>query len=182
MQEQPYLTHHGIKGQKWGIRRFQNSDGSLTTEGKKRYTDKQYKRDTSVYGRSGARRIRKNVEKRGESVSGARSKEAQRINAARRRAMVGGQIGSGLGTIAGAAFGVVGSKYASNALSRYGGKTFDDPMVQATVMATSAATASSVGKTLGRDGGRAVGMLVSGYSPKLYHSDEEYSGGIQNGQ
>lgn len=32
------LTHHGIKGQKWGIRRFQNRDGSLTADGKKRRT------------------------------------------------------------------------------------------------------------------------------------------------
>lgn len=30
------LKHHGIKGQKWGIRRYQNEDGSLTEEGKKR--------------------------------------------------------------------------------------------------------------------------------------------------
>jgi len=27
------LYHHGIKGQKWGVRRYQNSDGSLTQEG-----------------------------------------------------------------------------------------------------------------------------------------------------
>ena len=32
-----YLAHHGIKGQKWGVRRFQNEDGSLTSSGKKRY-------------------------------------------------------------------------------------------------------------------------------------------------
>lgn len=31
------LYHHGIKGQKWGIRRYQNEDGSLTPEGQKRY-------------------------------------------------------------------------------------------------------------------------------------------------
>lgn len=31
------LCHHGIKGQKWGIRRYQNEDGSLTVEGRKRY-------------------------------------------------------------------------------------------------------------------------------------------------
>lgn len=31
------LTHHGIKGMRWGIRRFQNKDGSLTAKGKKRY-------------------------------------------------------------------------------------------------------------------------------------------------
>lgn len=31
------LYHHGIKGQKWGVRRFQNEDGSLTAKGEKRY-------------------------------------------------------------------------------------------------------------------------------------------------
>ena len=31
-----YLAHHGIKGQKWGVRRFQNKDGSYTDEGKRR--------------------------------------------------------------------------------------------------------------------------------------------------
>lgn len=30
-----YLIHHGVKGMKWGIRRYQNPDGSLTQEGKK---------------------------------------------------------------------------------------------------------------------------------------------------
>lgn len=32
------LYHHGIKGQKWGIRRFQNKDGSFTPAGRKRYS------------------------------------------------------------------------------------------------------------------------------------------------
>lgn len=31
-----YLIHHGIKGQKWGVRRYQNTDGSLTDAGKRR--------------------------------------------------------------------------------------------------------------------------------------------------
>lgn len=31
------LYHHGITGQKWGIRRYQNEDGTLTTAGKQRY-------------------------------------------------------------------------------------------------------------------------------------------------
>lgn len=31
------LKHFGIKGQKWGVRRYQNTDGSLTNAGKKRY-------------------------------------------------------------------------------------------------------------------------------------------------
>lgn len=37
------LSHHGILGQKWGIRRYQNLDGSLTDAGKSRlekYRDK----------------------------------------------------------------------------------------------------------------------------------------------
>ena len=37
----PYIAHHGILGQKWGIRRFQNKDGSRTAEGKKRYSEEQ---------------------------------------------------------------------------------------------------------------------------------------------
>lgn len=32
-----YLMHHGIKGQKWGVRQYQNPDGSLTEAGKMRY-------------------------------------------------------------------------------------------------------------------------------------------------
>jgi hypothetical protein len=33
------LYHHGIKGQKWGIRRYQNKDGSLTYAGRKRHNE-----------------------------------------------------------------------------------------------------------------------------------------------
>jgi hypothetical protein len=52
------LYHHGIKGQKWGIRRFQNPDGTLTAAGKKRYIkgdgkltrkgNKAYKKDENL--------------------------------------------------------------------------------------------------------------------------------------
>lgn len=33
------LYHYGVKGQRWGVRRYQNKDGSLTAAGKKRYYD-----------------------------------------------------------------------------------------------------------------------------------------------
>ena len=36
MTQEDYLAHHGILGQKWGVRRYQNYDGSLTQLGRKR--------------------------------------------------------------------------------------------------------------------------------------------------
>ena len=42
---QYYLQHHGINGQRWGVRRFQNEDGSLTPEGRERY-DYKYRKHT----------------------------------------------------------------------------------------------------------------------------------------
>ena len=63
-----YFYHSGIKGQKWGVRRFQNEDGTLTEEGKQRYgyydkadgtkdikrLDKDARKDASEYARAKA--------------------------------------------------------------------------------------------------------------------------------
>ena len=43
--EGAYLAHHGVKGQRWGVRRFQNPDGSLTEKGKRRMKTLQDKSD-----------------------------------------------------------------------------------------------------------------------------------------
>lgn len=35
-RSEDYIAHHGVKGQKWGVRNYQNPDGSLTADGRAR--------------------------------------------------------------------------------------------------------------------------------------------------
>ena len=39
-----FLCHHGVKGQKWGVRRYRNEDGSYTDKGRKRYSNQEARR------------------------------------------------------------------------------------------------------------------------------------------
>lgn len=54
-----YLAHHGIKGQKWGVRRYQNSDGSYTDEGRRRRGISPRKRYSDLTDEEIANRIKR---------------------------------------------------------------------------------------------------------------------------
>lgn len=66
------LYHHGIKGQKWGVRRYQNKDGSLTLAGQRRY------------GETNSRTLKKGIEVQNISRSrlDSNNKKSDRIYAA----------------------------------------------------------------------------------------------------
>lgn len=74
------LYHHGVKGMKWGVRRFQNKDGSLTAKGKKRYQMKDGK--LTPEGRA---RLKSDIDKASE-VGGKAIDKAKAVNESRTKA------------------------------------------------------------------------------------------------
>lgn len=78
------LAHYGIKGQQWGIRRFQNEDGTLTEEGKTRYYDSLSDKQKKLYDKFSAKDQTLIEKKMGEGKSFTK---ASRETANRRRAI-----------------------------------------------------------------------------------------------
>lgn len=77
-----YLAHHGVKGMKWGVRRFQNKNGSLTSAGKKRART-QY-RSTSVRSAM-ARRSNDKVDKSFKNWNDNSQKKTNAIDLGKQR-------------------------------------------------------------------------------------------------
>lgn len=61
--EDNYLAHFGIKGQRWGIRRFQNEDGTLTAEGKERYLKTNDESSKEKAAQTGAKKAASDIRK-----------------------------------------------------------------------------------------------------------------------
>lgn len=68
------LYHHGIKGMKWGVRRFRNTDGSLTPAGKKRYSDAVVKTVGKAVSKSKHKREAEKASRRNRLEKGYREK------------------------------------------------------------------------------------------------------------
>lgn len=77
-----YLAHHGIKGQRWGVRRYQNEDGTLTVLGKKRNSgeEKGYKykyvdKDKNYQHGSGDKNVKRMIGNKNHKVEDLYSQE-----------------------------------------------------------------------------------------------------------
>lgn len=95
MSEQ-YLEHHGIKGMKWGVRRYQNYDGSLTSAGKRRQGIISDKKDPYMekYGElSTQHRINQKMHEQSRSLTSAEKKKIAKVG-----------IGVGIATASAAAY------------------------------------------------------------------------------
>lgn len=169
------LQHHGILGMKWGVRRYQNEDGTLTAEGRSRYnpdyTEKQRKYDRAVYSKGAERRINRRMNQ-GYGLKAARSLEAQRIHSARSKASaasaVGGVAGVGLGLFAPELL-TMGAR----ALARTGNFPWINSHIhvlkQDNVKMAIRAGAAFVAPMLTSKVARDVTMRVHGYSPNKFH-------------
>lgn len=176
-----YLVHHGIKGQKWGVRRYRNEDGSLTQAGRNRYnenyTEKQRLQDLKMYGRGAEKRINRAMNE-GLSVRGARSLEADRINRARRKATKSGQYAAIAGKAVGGTLGLIAPTlakslsygYAVTHLGTPAGevagvlyRTLNDPVNNIFASAALSTGMAVMGETIAREGARTISMNARGY-------------------
>lgn len=94
-----YLQHHGIKGQKWGVRNYQNPDGTLTAAGRARYG----------VGQGGSKHMARMYNRQMRKLNKLRSRadiEQQRANAEKydkraKKAFKVGNVAAGVAAVTG---------------------------------------------------------------------------------
>lgn len=128
-----YLAHHGIKGQRWGIRRFQNQDGSFTPAGRRRYgVDesgnmskrglKKYQDDKDI---DRYRKLYNKEHKSQKDLEFIRQYNGKASLKSFGGALKGAAIGAGVAALLGGLAGVATSKKAADtAATRYGSEGF----------------------------------------------------------
>lgn len=111
------LYHHGIKGQKWGVRRFQNADGTLTAAGKQRYFN-----DDGTLNRRGRKEYSRQYKTAAKLIERANlSKQAENYQKYQKRAKTSAKVAAGLGIGAASAVGLgqfAGAKALAKGLKR----------------------------------------------------------------
>jgi hypothetical protein len=157
-----YLMHHGVKGQKWGERRFQNEDGTLTPEGRARY--RQYVKD---FGEKTAKRLVKSL-KSGKNEHQALSREYRR------------RVGAGFIPLATGIAGGVAGGIASGNLTKHIANSRGNMQVSGIDRSTglnilspkkkydidkSQVIGTVVGSVLGTAGGMTINKMASDYTP-----------------
>lgn len=173
------LYHYGIKNQRWGTRRFQYEDGTLTPEGKERYrkySESQRAQDRRMYSKGAEKRIEKRISE-GEGIKGARSEEANRIERYREASKTNAKIGKVVGAAGFGAAAVAGELYVKNILKsqvvtdntinrfiKNNSKAFNLGVNIAgpAIIVAAAATGREIGGKVGKGGT----MMVGGYKPE----------------
>lgn len=136
-----YLAHYGVKGQKWGVRRYQNEDGTLTEEGKKRYSeaDTWKKEDSKTLSNEELDRRNARMQKESQyrqNISNRHPVQKEAINTAKKVF---------LGTAVGAASAMMATKY-KDKLSQIGKKKVTDA-AEKTAESTAKSAAAKVTET-----------------------------------
>jgi hypothetical protein len=81
------LVHHGVKGQKWGRRRYQNADGSLTPAGRERYGSKEnFEKQYPSEQKAAMNAVKKASDEGVKTARAGRELEAERTRKKQRKA------------------------------------------------------------------------------------------------